>query len=191
MHPILNTLASAIGLSKEPEIDVTDSRQTKLPRRWYLIQRLQTPLHAVSEPKDIPDLVRHDYMGAAEFEWGAIPKAWKEFRRLSALAFLQMKHIEVESSGFVRKRRSVWVICQKDTHIPTLKSKLNALAAGTERTKELTHFDEYFKQEPMSEYRKQTIGWLVLDDYFPLVWFVDKKTADGVFAYLINNPEIS
>ena len=45
-----------------------------------LVQRLKEQKHASKDSKGIDKFFSLDYMGSSEFEWGAIPKALKEWR---------------------------------------------------------------------------------------------------------------
>ena len=49
-------------------------------RSWYLIQRLSRRVNPVGK-RGVDRLVAHDYMGSAEFEWGAVPRAWGLLRQ--------------------------------------------------------------------------------------------------------------
>jgi hypothetical protein len=51
-------------------------------RNWYLIQRLERraarPINARAPAVGgIDQIIAHDYMGSAEFEWGAVPHSWR------------------------------------------------------------------------------------------------------------------
>jgi hypothetical protein len=56
-------------------------------RNWYLIQRLERRAARIIRARSpviggIDQIISHDYMGSAEFEWGAVPHSWRTLREL-------------------------------------------------------------------------------------------------------------
>lgn len=180
--------------------------------RTWLIQRLNAPRERIKDPKGIQKLGRNpfafggglarggmaeepyetmedifsfDYMGAAEFEWGALPKALK----VIAAAFNQ----DLGCTGEIKIRDTiVYYICPLPYKGYVL-GILPMLAAGKVHTKEWTGFEDAVKgrksdeelanrRERISKFNPDPIrwlGWLELDNGF--MFFVDKvmfeKTA--------------
>jgi hypothetical protein len=142
-------------------------------KRTYLIQRLEKPVK-MDHPifgKDNPfsfggglqngglsaeamNLLRpifaFDYMGAAEFEFGAVPESLTEL------------HQSKRSCGtvLVDKDRPVYYICKKE-HEEEVKTILPKIYEGEIRTKEYVGLDYYFKEKD-----PRVVGWLEIDNGF-------------------------
>lgn len=197
------------------------SGESALGRSW-LVQRLQRPFQTASVlgrdnpfafgggrhngglSPDAMDLLREvwrfDYMGAAEFEWGAVPEALKrvakmaEDNRLVAYAFSWPLH-EVEQDWRDKSRKrvegdaTVYVICDV-AWTADVEARIRAWAAKNRdyesgvQLKERTNLCRALR--PMQEWDRETCGWLELDNGF--LFFTDeamwKATADlfGVAA---------
>lgn len=83
--------------------------------------------------KGIDSLVRFDYMGSAEFEWGALPKSLKRIREeLNDYTYLDIPI----------KERVVTVFC-KNSQKSEMKQYLTDLAERKFRLKEFTAFNEF------------------------------------------------
>jgi len=167
-------------------------------KKSYLIQRLKAPITGheknpftfggglkngglSDEAMDlIKDIFSFDYMGAAEFEFGAMPKA------LQKIAKNQKKYkgyevsVETKDSKEKPKKAIVYVICQEEW-IDDVKKMIREWAKGgyrrKYRTKELVLLrrgiiKKFFNCDPIPE-RNQTKGWLEINNgYF---FFVDKE----------------
>ena len=156
----------------------------------WLIQRLQKPSTWNIAGKEIDnpfsfggglkngglsdgamDLIRgifsFDYMGSAEFEFGAVPQA------LSFIAKQATKKNLVASSVSVGKDETVYYITPaewEDGVIGRIK-ELRKKWGGNIRLKHGCGLDSYFDND--SEYAKRNVGWLELDNGF--AFFVDKE----------------
>ena len=153
--------------------------------RSYLIQRLKAPTQHVNQfsfgggytngglADDSMDLIRDiwsfDYMGSAEFEWGAVPKA------LNKISQNKGKYI---TSLFNVGGKDIYIIAHKDW-IEEIEYMLVDWADGGReyRTKERVALDsaisgKYFNGPPIPEHLI-TRGWLELDNgYF---FFIDEE----------------
>lgn len=133
-----------------------------------------------------------DYMGAAEYEFGSVPRV------LKALAEdhdkLMATHIVVPADkiepnwkrqrpkrtakGKIAKKQPVfppindkvvYVLCRKE-HLSEVDKRVNLLAGSKIRTKMGTRFPETL--DPIGEFDGKVTGWLELDNGF--LFFVDK-----------------
>lgn len=75
-------------------------------RNPYLIQRgtIKNP----AKIEGIDSLVKFDYMGAAEFEWGALPKALKEI--CGILDELEIHSLDIKTT----KGETLWLLCKNE-----------------------------------------------------------------------------
>lgn len=149
----------------------------------YLIQRLKkpyigevkTPLKALCKfglaatgfnkelSEALSSICRWDYMGSAEYEFGAIP------RTLRAMASLKLTTI-VESINYTyRDYRNnkditgilpIYIIAQKED-LQEVTNRIKTLAIGELRCKERPNFDESLAEY---EYSKDIYGWLELNN---------------------------
>lgn len=75
-------------------------------RNPYLVQRgtIKNP----AKIEGIDSLIKFDYMGAAEFEWGALPKALKEICGI-------FDELEMHSSNIkTTKGETLWLLCKNE-----------------------------------------------------------------------------
>ena len=150
----------------------------------YLIQRLKSP-HKHQNPfgsfggglknggisdkgyNMLKSIFSFDYMGAAEFEFGAVPES------------LERTAKKANEYGFYRlniNKVPVYVICKKKEN-NDVESILILLSKDLVRLKESSHFNaalglsKYYKKEDCS-----VKGWMELDNDF--MFFVDKDMAE-------------
>lgn len=162
---------------------------TELNRTW-LIQRLNKPYGGKGIFKDNPfsfggglingglskeamDLLRpifsFDYMGSAEFEFGAVPKSLDHI----------IKNIKEYNARTIKiAKQPVYVIAPAALS-EKIDELLNQLAKDKIHCKESVNFDsalgldKYFPKEKCN-----TIGWLELDNHF--MFFVDETAYKSV-----------
>lgn len=166
-----------------------------LSRRPYLIQRLRKPFKgegkwaALSEgfafggglrngglTKEAMDLLRDiwsfDYMGSAEFEFGAVPKALQKIAKAEDLTAFQITVTTKE-----KKSASIHVICREadkaDVTAWILAKGKNEWGGNDLRTKEAVGLQGAVNRE---EYKKDLGGWLELDTGF--LFFIDPEMFD-------------
>jgi len=176
----------------------------------YLVQRLKDPpksdLHAKIEQafggsigmspeglKLLRDVFSFDYMGAAEYEFGAIPKCLKtlvaDADQLVATPMTVLakdiepnwnrKHPARTKAGKLAKKqpvhppvadRVVYLLCRKE-HLQGAQESIVKLAGHKARTKMGSHFQAVL--DPIGEeYTLETKGWLELDNGF--LFFIDR-----------------
>lgn len=136
-----------------------------------------------------------DYMGAAEFEFGALLRCLQELaqdhEKLTTFRMvLPKKEIEPSYCRGVRPRKGekkveypdmkdgvVYVICRKE-HAKEVEAVIRKLAKRELRLKESSNFQRAL--DPIEEFDSRCIGWLELDNGF--FFFVDyeayAKTAE-------------
>jgi hypothetical protein len=163
----------------------------------WLIQRLEKPynLKHVNLPiKDNPfsfggglkngglsdsamDLIREiwsfDYMGAAEFEFGAVPAA------LRFIAEQASKNNLLHSGFELHKGEMVYLIAPLE-YFKEASNRIKLLREDPYKLglKERCGLDSYFdeKEERYKVYAKKTCGWLEIDNGF--MFFTDKEMYD-------------
>lgn len=150
----------------------------------YLVQRLNAPHVGYDNPfsfggglsngglsENAMELLRpifsFDYMGSAEFEFGAIPKFFQKVA----------KNIKVYSTHeIVINKMPVYIICETAKN-ELINERINELAINKIMCKERTSFpqalglDKYTKKENC-----RTFGWIELNNDF--MFFVNKDAAD-------------
>ncbi len=153
-------------------------------RNTWLVQRLQGPRtwkiagKEVDNPfsfggglkngglsDDAMDLLRgifsFDYMGSAEFEFGAVP---------AALSFLaeraSKKKLITGITG--KKDETIYYLCPTEYETEVIK-RIASLRKNEIRLKEYCGLSQYFDSN--NEYGKENLGWLELDNGF--MFFVD------------------
>lgn len=149
-----------------------------------LIQRLAHPiggpkpyakgLGKTGDVDKVNEFCIHDYMGAAEFEYGALGSTYKELRKLAVANKLYHWQLTV-ADGKIK----VYVLGNVDE-----KTDINQLIVGLSnnevRTKEYTDF-------PTPRYGAQRIiGWLDIENYF--MFFVDRPMFEE-FVKFYDAPE--
>lgn len=195
-----------------PHKDSTDeaASATSTMRRSYLIQRLNQPQRRHTGPlaafgeamafggglpnggltADAMGLLREifsfDYMGAAEFEFGAVPQALdglaKDHRELTAREFsidLATLAPRWDDDSKHEGTANVWLIARSH-HADEAESRIRAWASEgyASRLKETTRLSECLS--PSREDYNRTDGWLELDNGF--FFFTDRRMFEGVAA---------
>jgi hypothetical protein len=125
-----------------------------------------------------------DYMGAAEFEFGAVPKALQGLADADLAAFVIAIPLRDAGRPWGNKDEvpedataSFYVICRRD-EANDVSARIRELVAGGVRLKESTHIDRALF--PKEEWDQDTRGWLELDNGF--LFFVDKEMWEGAAA---------
>lgn len=157
--------------------------KTFLPSSWYLIQRL-APAYDWARTNQVK-LDRYfscDYMGSAEFEFGALPASIKLLRTMAAEKNLSLHEMSITAA--TGKTVVTWVICHKDANVPSVANSLTQLANFEGRQKELTHYDRLFCETPQSSSFRSAVGWFVLDRDFPLFFFTSELMKTEVWGEL-------
>ncbi len=150
----------------------------------YLVQRLRKPTGTVNPfvfggglvnggfnpeaMKIIKDIMSFDYMGAAEFEWGAVPTAIK------ALITGALDSFELQLA------KPIYVICPTLIRDDVTKWIINASNGDHGHTKERVGLKEVLNNQPYNDY----CGWLKIeeDKYCdePFMFFTDKTMFENM-----------
>ena len=157
----------------------------ELSRSTYLVQRLNKPRPGYDNPfcfggglrngglsEDAMKLLRpifsFDYMGSAEFEFGAIPQCFQSIAK-------NIKQYSVHE--IVINKMPVYIICKDDVK-ELVDETIKELAKDKIRCKGWTGFNQALG---LSKYSKKedcrTLGWLELDNEF--LFFVNKEMAEN------------
>lgn len=146
-------------------------------RRSYLVQRLNAP-RSMDNPfsfgggmrngglsDEAMDLLRgifsFDYMGAAEFEFGAVPKALNNI--VSQADSLRAFEVKTPSGVVLAVAPQQW-----ETEVG---KRIRSWATGKEDGKESTRLSRAL--DPQGEHDSRTQGWLELDNGF--AFFVNRE----------------
>ena len=115
------------------------------------------------------DLFACEYMGSAEFEWGAIPDSFKRIRA-------NKKALVIHEGEVTRKGITVPVFVVGHRKVAkSIPDRLAAwLADDWPRAKEITYFPERI-EGTASEYVRTDAWWSLGDD---VMWALDADTAD-------------
>lgn len=155
-------------------------------KKSYLIQRLKKPFEQQSNltkisnllsfggglingglsddgMKLIDDIFRFDYMGSAEFEWGAVPKALQKIAK-SIKSYTTISFDAETKSG---NKKMVHAICDSEScdivKERILKWAYDEMGANRGFTKERVCISENIDE---SKYSREVCGWLELDNGF-------------------------
>ena len=149
----------------------------------YLIQRIKkpyigevkTPLQALCKfglaatgiTKELREALSSiciwDYMGSAEYEFGAIPKALRTMATLKLTTIVESisyKYHDYRNSKFITGTIPIYIIAQKED-LEEVTNRIKTLAIDELRCKERANFDESLARY---EYSKDIYGWLELDN---------------------------
>lgn len=126
----------------------------------YLIQRAKFEKHASKDAKGIDSLLRFDYMGAAEFEFGALPKSLKRVREEIE------QYTSFQYSFKNNPTKLVTVFCKKE-QIEEVTKVLELLVAGKIHLKghcDLNYFVKPIEGRDPSWYND--FWWDIINDFF-------------------------
>lgn len=144
---------------------------------WHNIQRcgVRHAAHA-SMKKGIDRILSFDYMGSAEFEFGALAKAWKQLREQGAASKLVLRETPFKS----RLEKPFWVIAPADMPEDHLFDAIYGSGTDLYDTRESTYM-EYWLSRNLCEHHNKITGWLSIGKQ-PVFWTVLEDLAHRVFA---------
>lgn len=129
------------------------------------------------------EIFEFDYMGAAEYEFGALPQALKVMAE-SEMVFgsLELKEEDVALQRSWKKRiplplhyTTIYFVCRK-SQIPEVEARIREDAKDKLDIKcGEGQFSRTLRADTKSEFPDRTIGWLELDNGF--FYFVDEEAA--------------
>lgn len=172
----------------------------------YLVCRFTTPSSPDASRtgwRRIYNIISPEYMGAAEYEFGSIPKALESFvadSKKIAGGMFTLKTEEIipnhKRSRIVYTKRghkplkkqpvhvpvtakNVYVICQKED-ADEVRNRIRLLALGKIRTKMGNGFAQAL--DPMEDFDRQTTGWFEMSNGF--LFFLDAVIFEQVLRIL-------
>lgn len=124
--------------------------------RVYHIQRafLRAPSQHV---QGFDSAFEFDYMGSAEFEFGALPKS---LRRIVA-----NKYAPVATEYRTANDQSLFIVSRKE-QVEEVKALLPALIANKHRLKEPTYLDRVFAERQSRSVKNPDLWWDIDNDWF-------------------------
>ena len=125
----------------------------------------------------IKEIMAFDYMGASEFEWGAVP---------NALIFLaeQAQNKNIVSGEMSLEGNTIYYVCPKSLE-KEIVGRIKSIYADEQglRLKEYCGLQNAFDKNP--RYQSRICGWLELDNGF--MFFKDREMYDGVCGLFVDN----
>jgi hypothetical protein len=124
-----------------------------------------------------------DYMGAAEFEFGAVPKALSKIAKFAEAGTLTTQEIEIPFTEIARSWQhkdtpdlrtgsiKIYVLCNADHDEVEARIRSWAAKDYNDDLKESTRLSAALRQEDEWDARK--VGWLELDNGF--MFFCDRE----------------
>lgn len=119
----------------------------------------------------IRDIFGFDYMGAAEFEWGAVPEALQRIAKVAAEGKLVGETMTLPNGEVYLITPSEW-LSQVEQRVQELAK--GDYGEGSYRLKESTRLSQALNGEP---YTDRIGGWLELDNGF--MFFTDKPMYEA------------
>lgn len=107
----------------------------------YLIQRGNINRHMADKSALLSRAVNMDYMGSAEFEFGALPQSFRAIESKRDQLTLRKITSIMEGEACLRV-----VSCLNDEEFAEYAKHLHSLRDGKIRTKESTYFNKDYKQ---------------------------------------------
>ena len=142
--------------------------------RPYLIQRAK--FETDTDRIGLDSILAFDYMGSAEFEFGALPKSLKRIRdKISDYTYFQY-------SFYNHPSKVVTVFCKKTQEL-IIPEILEDLFKDKYRLKE--HCDLYNFVTPTTSYRTSDFWWDIENDY--MFWRLDTDFHSQFKKKIINN----
>jgi lipopolysaccharide biosynthesis glycosyltransferase len=165
----------------------------KFTNSFYCIQRCSEREKSVLTTRKGVDLIlSFDYMGSAEFEFGALPTTFKLFRELASKNDLVLNKTS-ELTTFSNK--PFWYIIPKAWSQTDFEKQLVELTLGKTRTQELTYMDAWVKQthsgrDEEIKYCRSITTWVAIVQRYqadqhegkqPAIWGVNEGTIRKVW----------
>ena len=140
----------------------------------YLVQRAQVNFETGG--KGIDSILQWDYMGASEYEWGALPKSIKAIRdNISEYTYLDIP----------LGKKAITAFCTNEQK-PLMKQFLTDLSKNKIRLKMSSHFDSVIKGE--GYYHDRTNFWFDIENN--LMFWVKNNEFETKFKELIQTKPV-
>ena len=121
--------------------------------------------------KLLRNVFRFDYMGSAEFEFGAVPKA------LAKIVDERENYVSGLIVGFGQDLAKIFYLCHKD-HSEEVQERIKWLATDEYKNFHLKQRCSLKESLEGKEYHKEVCGWLELDNAF--MFFTDEVMFERV-----------
>ena len=167
-------------------------------KNTYLVQRLKKPyksdkvnpyafgggLRDGGIPEDgmklIKDVFRFDYMGSAEFEFGAVPetlaKISENFEKLIGFTVhIPYEYKDWKNDDKIKGIKPVHIICEKEYRAEVVERIKKFAKTDYNNTKERICLNESLANEEIND-NFDIVGWLELNNGF--LFFSDKEMFD-------------
>lgn len=147
---------------------------------FYLVQRL-TPRNTPTPERGFDGFFACEYMGSAEFEFGALPQSLKAMRAEPLVRDQVEITFKLPKTEGETVTRTVYLAGTK-SGVQAARDSMQAWVDGGLRAKERSNFEEAvtcldWMGRPMSQYN-QTRAWWAIDEN--VMWSLDPEIA-GVF----------
>ncbi len=135
----------------------------------YLVQRLKLNEYSQGKGKGVDAHFTMDYMGSAEFEFGALPASLKIIREYIKDDWEPMK-IKVGE-------HVAWFVGLKELYNPAklfFAEQLGVVPEGQVKRHRLKELTNLMKSYESNKYYEDIVGWWAIDAY-PCPWAIFKK----------------
>ncbi len=192
---------------------------TSALQNTFLVQRLHKPVKKTGSPLDnahrvfgggmmeissklwdmLDPVFTIDYMGAAEYEFGTVPKILQDM--LKDAKILEGFSFSMERKDVVSNRERTWskkpaklppaptdpvtiyVLC-RSTQKDGVTEVIRSIVAGRREVRDSTHIEDTL--DPIRDFHGRTVGWLELNNGF--FWFTDKTMWEGTLELFGTEP---
>ncbi len=162
-------------------------------QRFFYIQRCWENTNPSQQATGVDRLLKFDYMGAAEFEFGALGCTFRGLRDLAKRGNLRL--------GSTKILRTIhghpfWYIIPSEWDAIEFEDCLSLLGHRNLRTKEHTCMDYWVtpaRDSPWREHALKTTAWVsIIQEHqvrqgrgtLPSFWCVNRETAESLFREL-------
>jgi hypothetical protein len=150
----------------------------------YLVQLGQKRKEPLEAKEGIDALISWEYMGSAEFEWGALPNSLKRFRASA-------KSFEAKATGLkATDGRSLMLLCR-----PEDRSEIEEFLKGNSKTRDhkrwflkerLELAESLAPEAEANKWRLYDVWWDVENDWMAVL---GEKLAEKVFKRALSKKE--
>jgi hypothetical protein len=122
-------------------------------------------------------------MGAAEFEFGAVPRSWRAMRSLASDDHLLLR----QTDWTLETQQPIWVLVPNALDWNDVQQQIFAVASGKKALKSPAHMRDWMENRipsPREHWFRSTTAWLLLDDKMPVFWCVNEQTARRLYTEL-------
>lgn len=149
-------------------------------RQYWLVQRLESVPYANKE-RGFDGFFRLDYMGSAEYEFGAAGDSLRNMRSKSGVGvFKRSVKATIEGQDVVRDVYFVAAAAEVDEASDALSAWLNAPRYG--RSKEQSYFDDNFAGLAQDDYKARIDAWWSFSN--DVMFALESDVADKLLTAL-------